>query len=85
MVASHDPVIIEAAALLAAEVGREPDNWEHQMLYGIRTDEQRRLAARGHVRVYIPYGQQWYGYLVRRLAEKPANLTFFLRALGRQR
>ncbi|MEP9394038.1 proline dehydrogenase family protein [Gordonia sp. VNQ95] len=83
MVASHDPTIIEAAQPMAAEFGRAPGSWEHQMLYGIRTDEQRRLAADGAgVRVYIPYGQEWYGYFVRRLAEKPANLGFFLRALA---
>lgn len=82
MVASHDPTMIDAAQLMAVEFGRDSGSWEHQMLYGIRTDEQRRLAARGSaVRVYIPYGQEWYGYFVRRLAEKPANLGFFLRAL----
>lgn len=82
MVASHDPTMISAAALMANEFGRDPESWEHQMLYGIRTDEQQRLAATGAtVRVYIPYGQEWYGYFVRRLAEKPANLGFFLRAL----
>ncbi|KNA92650.1 MULTISPECIES: proline dehydrogenase family protein [Gordonia] len=82
MVASHDPTMIEAAELMAIEFGREPHSWEHQMLYGIRADEQQRLATAGHaVRVYIPYGQEWYGYFVRRLAEKPANLGFFLRAL----
>jgi proline dehydrogenase len=53
------------------------------MLYGIRPDEQRRLAAAGNrVRVYTPYGEEWYGYLMRRLAERPANLAFFLRALA---
>lgn len=83
MVASHDPVMIEAAHELAAECDRQPDTFEHQMLYGIRTDEQRRLVAQGYrMRVYIPYGQEWYGYFVRRLAEKPANLGFFLRALA---
>ena len=83
MVASHDPTMIEAATILAAEFDRTPDTWEHQMLYGIRTDEQRRLVGSGaHVRVYIPYGTEWYGYFVRRLAEKPANLGFFLRALA---
>lgn len=83
MVASHDPTMIDAARILADEFGRAPDSWEHQMLYGIRADEQRRLAAAGaRVRVYIPYGEQWYGYLVRRLAERPANLGFFLRALA---
>lgn len=83
MVASHDPTMIDAATILADEFGRAPDTWEHQMLYGIRVDEQRRLADAGaRVRVYIPYGAQWYGYLVRRLAERPANLGFFLRALA---
>ena len=52
------------------------------MLYGIRDAEQRRLVAEGHhVRVYTPYGDQWYGYFMRRLAERPANLAFFLRSL----
>jgi proline dehydrogenase len=52
------------------------------MLYGIRPAEQRRLASEGNVvRVYVPYGEQWYGYLMRRLAERPANVTFFLRSL----
>jgi proline dehydrogenase len=56
------------------------------MLYGIRSDEQRRLAAAGEkVRVYLPYGQEWYGYLMRRLAERPQNLTFFLRSLVSQK
>ena len=83
MVASHDPVMIEAAQDLANQFNREPGSWEHQMLYGIRVDEQHRLTASGsRVRVYIPYGQEWYGYFVRRLAEKPANLGFFVRALA---
>lgn len=83
MVATHDPTMIDAAAILAGEFGRSADTWEHQMLYGIRVDEQHRLADAGaRVRVYIPYGEQWYGYLVRRLAERPANLGFFLRALA---
>ncbi|MDH6244593.1 proline dehydrogenase family protein [Mycobacterium sp. OTB74] len=83
MVASHDPVVIEAVPDLVAEFGRRPDDFEYQMLYGIRDDEQRRLAEAGNrVRVYVPFGSQWYGYFVRRLAERPANLTFFLRALA---
>jgi proline dehydrogenase len=83
MVASHDPVIIEAAGKMAAEASRGPREFEYQMLYGIRDPEQRRLAAEGDpMRVYVPFGDQWYGYLVRRLAERPANLTFFLRALA---
>lgn len=82
MVASHDPAVITAAGELAREFGRETDGFEYQMLYGIRDAEQRRLAAQGnHVRVYVPFGTQWYGYFVRRLAERPANLMFFLRAL----
>ncbi|PXX68814.1 L-proline dehydrogenase [Nocardia tenerifensis] len=82
MVASHDPAAIAAAERLVAETGRGPNCFEHQLLYGIRDGEQRRLAAAGNaVRVYVPYGSQWYGYLTRRLAERPANLAFFLRAL----
>ena len=53
------------------------------MLYGIRPHEQERLAAQGQtVRVYVPYGDEWYGYLVRRMAERPANLAFFLRSVA---
>lgn len=86
MVASHDPAIISAVSDLAREFGRRTDEFEYQMLYGIRDAEQRRLAAEGnHVRVYVPFGAQWYGYFVRRLAERPANLTFFLRALAEGR
>jgi proline dehydrogenase len=82
MVASHDPEIIDAVPGMAHESGRGADDFEYQMLYGIRDDEQRRLADAGnHVRVYVPFGTQWYGYFMRRLAERPANLGFFLRAL----
>ncbi|SDS84064.1 L-proline dehydrogenase [Friedmanniella luteola] len=82
MVASHDPALIDAALALVTETGRGPDDYEFQMLYGIRDAEQRRLVAEGHhVRVYTPYGDQWYGYFMRRLAERPANLVFFLRSL----
>ncbi|MCU1643220.1 MAG: Proline dehydrogenase [Nocardia sp.] len=82
MVASHDPAMIEAALALSAEHRRSPGDFEFQMLYGIRDAEQRRLVDDGHaLRVYIPYGTQWYGYLMRRLAERPANIGFFLRAL----
>lgn len=78
MVATHDPALIG----LAGRLGRSPGEYEHQLLYGVRPDEQRRLVAAGRaVRVYVPYGDEWYGYLVRRLAERPANLAFFLRAL----
>ncbi len=82
MLATHDPRLIAITGSRTATLGRDPSSFEYQMLYGIRPDEQRRLAAEGaQVRVYVPYGNDWYGYLVRRLAERPANLTFFLRAL----
>ena len=82
MLATHDPRLIRIAGSRAQLIGREPGSFEYQMLYGIRPDEQARLAADGaQVRVYLPYGSDWYGYLVRRLAERPANLAFFLRAL----
>ncbi|GAB7068896.1 proline dehydrogenase family protein [Mycobacterium hodleri] len=86
MVASHDPAIVDAVPAMAREFARSVDDFEYQMLYGIRDAEQRRLADEGnHVRVYVPFGTQWYGYFVRRLAERPANLTFFLRALAERR
>ncbi|MEV7041863.1 proline dehydrogenase family protein [Amycolatopsis sp. NPDC051061] len=83
MVASHDPRMIEIAATLAVENEREDDDHEFQMLYGIRPEEQARIAASGsRMRVYVPYGDEWYGYFMRRLAERPANLAFFLRGLA---
>ena len=83
MVASHDPVVIDAVPSLVRESGRTADDFEYQMLYGIRDSEQSRLASAGnHVRVYVPFGTQWYGYFMRRLAERPANLTFFMRAMA---
>ena len=82
MLATHDPRLIEIGQWLAAHRARGLDSYEFQMLYGIRPTEQRRLADLGHrVRVYVPYGSDWYGYLVRRLAERPANLAFFARSL----
>ena len=82
MIATHDPRLIEIASSLASRYGRVPGSYEFQMLYGIRPDEQRRLVEAGEtVRVYIPYGTEWYGYLMRRLAERPQNLSFFLRSL----
>ncbi len=86
MVASHDPEIIEAVPAMVGENNRGTDKFEYQMLYGIRDAEQRRLADAGNqVRIYVPFGTQWYGYFVRRIAERPANLTFFLRALAERR
>ncbi|WP_224745006.1 proline dehydrogenase family protein [Nocardioides ganghwensis] len=82
MVATHDPRMVQIASSLASRFGRRPGTYEFQMLYGIRPEEQKRLAAAGEsVRVYIPYGTEWYGYLMRRLAEKPQNLAFFVRSL----
>jgi proline dehydrogenase len=83
MLATHDPRLIEIAGSLALLTGRAAASFEYQMLYGIRPAEQRRLANSGaRMRVYVPYGGDWYAYLVRRLAERPANLAFFLRSLG---
>jgi proline dehydrogenase len=83
MVASHDPRMVAIAGELARRAGRAQGSFEYQMLYGIRPHEQQRLAHSGEtVRVYVPYGQEWYGYLMRRLAERPSNLTFFLRSLA---
>ena len=82
MMATHDPRLIEVSEALAVRAGRRPDQYEYQMLLGVRPDEQRRLAANGEqVRVYVPYGAEWYGYMVRRVAEKPANLALLLRSL----
>jgi proline dehydrogenase len=82
MIATHDPRMIEIASSLASRYHRAQGTYEFQMLYGIRPAEQRRLAESGEtVRVYIPYGTEWYGYLMRRLAERPQNLSFFLRSL----
>ena len=81
MIATHDPRLIAITRALGLE--RPADSFEYQMLHGVRPAEQRRLAASGaQVRVYVPYGSDWYPYLVRRLAERPANLALFLRSLG---
>jgi len=86
MIATHDPRLIQITGSLALLTGRSADSFEYQMLYGIRPAEQRRLANTGaKVRVYVPYGGDWYAYLVRRLAERPANLAFFLRSLRSDR
>ena len=83
MFATHDPRLIEIAGAQAHLTGRGPGDFEYQMLYGIRPAEQQRLADSGaQVRVYVPYGNDWYAYLVRRLAERPANVAFFARSLA---
>ncbi|MGH3799304.1 MAG: proline dehydrogenase family protein [Pseudonocardiaceae bacterium] len=82
MFATHDPRLIAIVGERARWYGRPPGSFEYQMLYGVRPAEQRRLAVGGDtVRVYLPYGSDWYSYLTRRLAERPGNLAFFLRAV----
>jgi proline dehydrogenase len=83
MLATHDPRLVEIGIERARFHGKTVgEDFELQMLYGIRPHEQKRLVDDGHiVRVYVPYGAQWYGYLMRRLAERPANLMFFARSL----
>lgn len=86
MLATHDPRLVEIAGSLAARYRREQGSYEYQLLYGVRPNEQRRLVRAGErVRVYMPYGQEWYGYLVRRMAERPANVGFFLRSVASKR
>lgn len=83
MLATHDPRLIEIAGSLAARYRREQGSYEFQMLYGVRPNEQQRLVQAGErVRVYVPYGEDWYGYMMRRMAERPANVAFFLRAIA---
>jgi len=82
MVATHDPRLIAIASHLVTTHRRSADRFEFQMLYGVRPEEQLRLVDAGHrVRIYLPYGHEWYGYFMRRLAERPANVAFFVRSL----
>lgn len=82
MAATHDPRLVDIAIALAAQARRSQGGYELQMLYGVRPAEQRRLVDAGErLRVYVPYGSEWYGYLMRRMAERPANTAFFLRSL----
>jgi proline dehydrogenase len=82
MVATHDPRLVAIARSLAERHGRSAADFELQMLHGVRSRAQRELAADGlAVRVYLPYGTEWFGYFMRRLAERPANLAFFARSL----
>jgi proline dehydrogenase len=79
-IATHDPKMIAATIRWAAEKQISKDDFEFQMLYGIRTDLQRQLVRDGYrLRIYIPYGRDWFPYVMRRLAERPANLMFFVR------
>jgi proline dehydrogenase len=83
-IATHDERLIRAAIDCARRLGKSPDRYEFQMIYGVRRDLQERFRQEGHpVRIYIPYGTQWYPYFMRRLAERPANVAFILRHLVR--
>ena len=82
--ATHDEKMIAAAKAFAKQQGIAPGRFEFQMLYGVRRDLQRHLVAEGYnVRVYIPFGREWYPYFMRRLAERPANILFLARNLLR--
>lgn len=81
-IATHDPHLIAEMQRWTAEKGISKEGFEFQLLYGVRRDEQRRLAAEGYtVRAYVPYGTDWYPYLSRRIAERPENLLFVARSL----
>jgi proline dehydrogenase len=83
-IATHDERMIEAVEKFAAERGIGREHFEFQMLYGIRRDLQKRLVTAGYrVRLYVPFGEAWYPYFMRRLAERPANVLFLLRNLLR--
>ncbi len=84
-IATHDPAMLDLARQYAAELGVDRDRFEFQMLYGIRRDLQAALLAQGYrVRVYIPFGRQWFPYFMRRLGERPANVAFVLRGIFRE-
>jgi len=85
-IATHDPRMIAAALDFVAEHRIAKDQFEFQMLYGIRTDLQQKLVRDAYrMRIYIPYGRDWFPYFMRRLAERPANLVFFIRNLFRSK
>jgi proline dehydrogenase len=84
-IATHDPAIIDGARRYAAERGIARDRFEFQMLYGIRRDLQASLLRQDyHMRVYVPFGRQWFPYFMRRLGERPANVAFVLKSLFRE-
>jgi proline dehydrogenase len=84
-IATHDPAIIAEAKRFAKEQGITPDRYEFQMLYGVRRDLQESLVKEGYrVRCYVPFGTQWYPYLMRRLAERPANVAFITGSVVRE-
>lgn len=81
-IATHDPAMIEVTKAYAAKRGITAEHFEFQMLYGVRRDLQRQLVAQGYrVRVYVPFGREWFPYFMRRLGERPANIGFVIRAL----
>ena len=85
-VATHDPEMIERVTALVRERGIGADRYEFQMLYGVRRDLQRQLLADGHrLRIYVPYGTEWWAYFMRRLAERPANVLFVVRSVFGER
>jgi proline dehydrogenase len=85
-IATHDPAMIEATKQYARERGYSQDRFEFQMLYGIRRDLQASLVAEGYgMRIYVPYGRQWFPYFMRRLGERPANVAFVLRGIAGER
>jgi proline dehydrogenase len=85
-IATHDPGLIEETRTYAASIGIAPDRFEFQMLYGVRRDLQQSLLESGYrMRVYVPFGREWFPYFMRRLGERPANVAFVLKALLRER
>jgi len=81
-IATHDPVLIDQTRRMAHEQGIAADRFEFQMLYGIRRDLQAGLVQDGYrVRVYVPFGRQWFPYFMRRLGERPANVGFVVRGI----
>ncbi len=79
-IATHDEILIDKIKAYAAEAAIDPSHFEFQMLYGVRRELQRKLVSEGYkVRVYVPFGSEWYPYFMRRLAERPANLLFMAR------
>jgi proline dehydrogenase len=85
-VATHDPEMIARVSASARQRGIGPERFEFQMLYGVRRDLQRRLLSDGYrMRVYVPYGTEWYPYFMRRLAERPANIVFVIRSVFGER
>jgi proline dehydrogenase len=84
-IATHDPLMLTATCSYAAERGLAQDKFEFQMLYGIRRDLQASLVAKGYgMRLYIPFGREWFPYFMRRLGERPANLGFVVRGIVRE-